>query len=189
MQRGLEGLKEVCKTGLIIDCKALSIWTHVELYKIFHDKAFISAYEASMEKKGFKDGKVILDLNLWLNNMRACSSLKFLVQATFKDAVADFLANAAQEHSRRREYLARRISQIYHTLADCPGLLGPHWGLVISTLALAKEEIMWYFQHRIPLPKDEKVFHKAKLDIGVHISDIASLITSSLQLRGLAMKV
>ena len=49
-----------------------------------------------------------------------------------------------------------------HMLTDSPGLLGPKFQLVLAGLALAKEEVMWYFHHLGTAPKYSKGKFKEK---------------------------
>lgn len=103
---------------------------HSELYDVFHDKLWIAAFEEQRTKKGFADSK-----------------------AAMKKAVEECISGSLSVHAERREKLERAIRSINHYIADCPGLLGPHWHLVTVAVSLAKYELLWYLWHTHPFPK------------------------------------
>jgi NCK-associated protein 1 len=60
-------------------------------------------------------------------------------------------------HYQRRVYLRLELGNLFALLKDKPGLLGPKMTLVMSCLAMARDEIMWLVRHQTgPLPKSSK---------------------------------
>ena len=141
-------LETVTAMAATIECPGLRVYIHAELYNIYHDPNFISDYERRMDKGGFKDAK-----------------------KAFREKVDYFLASAAAAHRRRRGFLQRRIEATQYVLSDCPGLFGPQWFAVVGLLAVARDEIIWYFRHRdLPkLPSNIKVY-KTRYDCGEPIA-------------------
>jgi len=172
-------LQTVTDMAATIECPGLRVLIHAELYNLYHDKEFISDYERRMDKGGFKDAK-----------------------KAFKDRVDYFLASAAASHRRRRGFLQRRLEATLHLLSDCPGLFGPQWFAVVGVLAVARDEIIWYFRHRdLPaLPSSVKVY-KTRYDCGEPIAatlapsvgdggggDVAVLTGAMMRLKALALR-
>ncbi|EKX55010.1 hypothetical protein GUITHDRAFT_160584 [Guillardia theta CCMP2712] len=171
----VEFMKHVLEERWVIECAGLQIWTHVEMYKIFHDKSFISEYEKSMSKQGFKAAK-----------------------DRFKKSISNFIKNAPNEHRKRRALLHVRCEGFFHVLSDSPGLLGPQWFSVLSLLSLAKSETLWFLQHReLPTKRMKEGGKEAGKTYKKHVwqadsptgeEHFISLLASLLRLKNLSLK-
>ncbi len=61
-------------------------------------------------------------------------------------------------HHQRRVYVRLELQNLLSLLRDKPGLLAPKATLLLSVLAMARDEIMWLVRHQTgPLPKGCKV--------------------------------
>lgn len=124
--RGVQGLCAACGAAWMDEGPGLELWFHAEMYKVFHDKDFIQAFTDEKDKTGFREGK-----------------------AAFKESIANFMKNAAGAHRARRAYVLGRTLRTTSLLKDSPGLFGPQWHLVTATLALARDEMLWWIRHHI----------------------------------------
>lgn len=83
----------------------------------------------------------------------------------FKAALEASANNAHATHKELRQYLRLQLKSLLNMLRDNNGLLGPKFQLVLSCLALAKEEIMWYFRHSdYVLPTKQKAKYKEVIE-------------------------
>ncbi|XP_065902266.1 nck-associated protein 1 homolog [Dysidea avara] len=69
--------------------------------------------------------------------------------------VQDMLDDVMQQ---ARRYLRSALNELNQFLGDSPGLLGPQFALVLTTLGLACDEVSWLFRHAGVTPP--KVKHK-----------------------------
>eukprot|EP01100_Stratorugosa_tubuloviscum_P010260 TRINITY_DN437_c2_g1_i1.p1 TRINITY_DN437_c2_g1~~TRINITY_DN437_c2_g1_i1.p1 ORF type:complete len:1146 (-),score=454.76 TRINITY_DN437_c2_g1_i1:110-3547(-) len=51
-------------------------------------------------------------------------------------------------HFDRRTYVRQELANLYQFVQEFPALLGPKLQMILSGLALAKEELLWYFRHK-----------------------------------------
>eukprot|EP01027_Heterolobosea_sp_BB2_P002198 GEZU01003300.1.p1 GENE.GEZU01003300.1~~GEZU01003300.1.p1 ORF type:complete len:1155 (-),score=459.14 GEZU01003300.1:483-3947(-) len=65
----------------------------------------------------------------------------------------NLVQNVQQARADRRIYLRLQLRSLLLLLTDSPGLIGPKFPLILAGLALAKEEVMWYFRHMDTPPK------------------------------------
>lgn len=60
-------------------------------------------------------------------------------------------------HYDRRQFLRLQLYQTYELLREKPAMIVPKLSLVLASLSMAKEEILWYFRHtEKPSPKSSK---------------------------------
>ncbi len=52
-------MKAAMRAEWVVERAAVPLWTHIELYKVFHDKAYIAEFDKEWKDKGgFKQAKV-----------------------------------------------------------------------------------------------------------------------------------
>eukprot|EP00960_Hanusia_phi_P016811 494962-Hanusia_phi.AAC.2 len=168
-------MKHILEERWVIECAGLQIWSHVEMYKIFHEKTFIAEYEKSMSKQGFKAAK-----------------------DCFKNSVSNFMKDAPSQHRKRRALLHARCESFFHVLKDSPGLFGPQWFSVLSLLSLIKSEILWFLQHReLPTKRIKDASKEASKTYKKHAwqrdsatgeEHFITLLASLLQLKNLSLQ-
>jgi NCK-associated protein 1 len=72
----------------------------------------------------------------------------------------------------RRAYIRHELRQLVLLCKDYPGLLGPKIGIVWAALAMAREEVLWYFAHRTnPPPRGTKGYQE-RLYHDPHITEL-----------------
>lgn len=68
-------------------------------------------------------------------------------KAAIAEQINSVLGQCPEFHRARRVYLRQALRQLALLVRDKPGLLGPHFPLVLAGMSLAKDEILWLFYH------------------------------------------
>eukprot|EP00698_Gefionella_okellyi_P004813 TRINITY_DN14453_c0_g1_i1.p1 TRINITY_DN14453_c0_g1~~TRINITY_DN14453_c0_g1_i1.p1 ORF type:complete len:1107 (-),score=271.51 TRINITY_DN14453_c0_g1_i1:31-3351(-) len=69
-------------------------------------------------------------------------------------------------HKKRRTFIRREIINLIRLFTDSPGIIAPKVQVAISALALARDEVLWYFRHfNQPAPK--KFRHEDYSDVTI----------------------
>ena len=65
------------------------------------------------------------------------------IQETIKDS----LQRMPFQHIEQRNLCRHELSRLLKLVEDTPGLIAPKYPVVMSCLALARVELLWYFRH------------------------------------------
>lgn len=64
-----------------------------------------------------------------------------------KESKTEGLQIAGQKHKERRTFVRQELRTLFCLMKDTPALIAPKIQVILAALALAKEEIFWWFRH------------------------------------------
>jgi len=86
------------------------------------------------------------------------------------------IQTAGAEHSERRKFITHDLSAIACLIQDSPGLIPPKLEIILAALAIAREEIFWYFRHIKPYPPIKSKHFKPQSYEDPKISQLIHLV-------------
>eukprot|EP00968_Pinguiococcus_pyrenoidosus_P028569 scaffold7963_cov286-Pinguiococcus_pyrenoidosus.AAC.1 len=66
----------------------------------------------------------------------------------FKEEAKEATLLCGRAHAERRSYLRGEMANLVALFSDTPGLIAPKFPMVLTALAMAKAELLWYFAHK-----------------------------------------
>ena len=104
--------------------------------------------------KNFKPKKGDVPAELLKDLTKVMTAVKKSVDTADKFLEREVL----QVHQQRRVYVRQELQNLLNLFRDKPGLVAPKFTVLLSILALARDEIMWLVRHYTgPLPKGSKL--------------------------------
>eukprot|EP00912_Choanoflagellata_sp_UC4_P001196 UC4_evm1s748 len=111
------------------------------------------------------------------------------VMTTWKDArklsklkttLTDLITNAAAEcpafHADKREFLRQQLQQLLLFVTDKPGLMGPKAAMLLTGMAMARDEILWFVRHIGFVPNKGKAKFRSDLMADERLPELIFLL-------------
>lgn len=92
------------------------------------------------------------------------------------ETIKDSLQRMPFQHIEQRNLCRHELSRLLKLVEDTPGLIAPKYPVVMSCLALARVELLWYFRHTgRPPPRAYQKYHSPELFVDASISELIAL--------------
>lgn len=79
-------------------------------------------------------------------------------------------------HARKRLFILSQLSSFDALFSQLPNAVAPHLQIILAVVALARDEVIWFFEHMGASPPKSKAKFKEGLFVGGDISELLFLI-------------